>query len=100
MIPDADDLYQATKEMNLKLYQEKEKLVSQFLTRHQISGFHDMDTVMKNLLQDVEWVKDKPFEKVENKLVEMGAVYGTVLLQNIGGEWAGLEDGFIRIKSP
>lgn len=90
--------YLDTEEMHLKLYQEKEKLISRFITRHQLSGFHETDTTMKKLLEDAEWVKDKPFEKVKNILVEMAAVYGTMIIQNIGGEWSELENGYIDIK--
>lgn len=79
--------YQDTKEMHLKLYQEKDKLINQFLLRHQINSFYETDTIMQKLLQGAEWIKDKPFEEVENILVEMAAVYGTVIIQNIGGEW-------------
>lgn len=59
--------------MNLKLYQEKEKWITQFLTRHQLNGFKDTDAVMKNLLQDAERVKDKPFEQAQDLLVELEA---------------------------
>jgi hypothetical protein len=90
--------YQDTKEMHLKLYQEKDKLINQFLLRHQINSFYETDIIMQKLLQDAEWIKDKPFEEVENILVEMAAVYGTVIIQNIGGEWGELEQGYIKIK--
>ena len=90
--------YQDTKEMHLKLYQEKDKLINQFLLRHQINSFYETDTIMQKLLQGAEWIKDKPFEEVENILVEMAAVYGTVIIQNIGGEWGELEQGYIKIK--
>ena len=90
--------YFVTKEMNLKLYQEKEKLITQFLTRHQLNGFKDTDAVMRNLLQDAERVKDKPFEQVQDLLVELDVVYSTVIIQNIGGEWSELEMGDITIK--
>ena len=76
-----------TQEMQDLLWGRKEELARQFMERNGLDWECGTDAVMGCLLREAEQVKGKKFSGLEEKLTELAAVYGELLIHTIGGEW-------------
>ncbi len=79
--------YETTEEMYEKLWDEKDELVQRFMERHQLEETQEIDAIIENLLREVEQIKALPFPQTVEIQIELAAVYGYIIIRNIGGEW-------------
>ena len=75
-----------TPEMNYKLFEEKHHLTQMFLGQNKLESLDD-ERVLQVLQYKLEEIQDKEFETVQDKIIEMAAVYGNLIIESIGGEW-------------
>ena len=76
-----------TQEMQDMLWDRKKELARKFMERNGLDWECGTDVVMGKLLQEAEQVKGKKFHGLEERLTELAAVYGELLIHTIGGEW-------------
>lgn len=88
--------YVITAEMYNKLFDEKEALTQNFLERHQLKELLD-DKILSALEQEEEQLQGKEYEEVQDKLIELAAVYGNLIVASMGGRWTSSDDNtFLR----
>ena len=71
----------------MRLEQEKEELLQRFMERYRIDGIHESDIVMEKLLRELERIKDMPFPETIETQIELAAVWGYIIIRDVGGEW-------------
>ncbi len=81
-----------TQEMQDLLWGRREELARQFMERNGLDWECGTDAVMGKLLQEAEQVKGKKFRGLEEKLTELAAIYGELLIHTIGGGWIRKEE--------
>lgn len=86
-IPKVEYVDMITDEMCAQLMQEHEELRHRFLLRNGIAADQGTDVVMGSLLREMEQIKELPFRETIERQIELAAVYGEIILCNIGGEW-------------
>ena len=86
-IPKPEYAYSVTEEMYMRLEQEKEELLQRFMERHRINGIQENDLVMEKLLRELERIKDMPYPETIETQMELAAVWGYIVIHNVGGEW-------------
>lgn len=86
-IPKPEYLYKTTEEMHTRLWNEKEELVRHFMERHQLEEMQATDEILESLLRKVEQIKTLPFSQTVEIQIELAALYGYLIIRNIGGEW-------------
>lgn len=79
-------IYKATPEMHQKLFEEEKNLTKNFLQRHQYESIND-ERVLMILQQEINMLQGKEYEEVQDRLVELAAVYGNLVIESMGGEW-------------
>ena len=84
--------YTITEEMYDRLLFQKDKLVRMFMERHGLDEICDIDEVVGQLLSEVEQTKNKLLYEQEEKLIELAAVYGEIVIQTVGGKWMRKKD--------
>lgn len=72
--------------MERKLFEEKEILTQRFLERNQLANLDD-ERVLQVLQREIELLQGKEYEEVQDKLVEIAAIYGELIIESMGGEW-------------
>lgn len=75
-----------TTEMHIKLFEEHESLINKFMDEHGLSDMTE-DDVVPVLREEWESMLEFEYEQARNKLVELAAVYGTLLINRMGGIW-------------
>lgn len=78
--------YEATPEMYRKLQEEKEILTQKFMRRYGLDSLTP-DKVLPYIKKELAETFDKEYEEVQVKLVELGAVYGNMIIDEIGWRW-------------
>lgn len=91
-IPKPEYAYSVTGEMYMQLEQEKEELLQRFMERHRIDGIHESDKIMGNLLRELGRIKDMPYPETIDTQIELAAVWGYIIIRDVGGEWVKVED--------
>ena len=91
-IPKPEYAYSVTEEMYMRLEQEKEKLLQRFMERYRIDGIHERDKIMEKLLRELERIKDMPFPETIETQIELAAVWGYIIIRDVGGEWVKVAD--------
>ena len=86
-IPKPEYAYSVTEDMYMRLEQEKEKLLQRFMERYRIDGIHEKDKIMEKLLRELERIKDMPFTETIETQIELAAVWGYIIIRDVGGEW-------------
>lgn len=81
-----EERYDATQEMHKKLFQEHDLLVDKFLERHGISNLEE-EAVLPVIQDEWQLVLQAEYKEIQDKLVELAAVYGTMLMKRVGGRW-------------
>lgn len=81
-----EEHYEATLEMNKKLFREQEILTRKFMERHGLNRT-DEEAVMLAVKDELKVILEEKYEKVQDKLVELAAVYGNMLIDKMGGRW-------------
>ena len=76
-----------TEEMYTQLEQEKDELIQRFMERNRIDAGQGTDAAMGNLLRELEQIKGLSFEETVEERKELAAVYGDIIIREIGGEW-------------
>lgn len=56
------------------------------MERHGLDEICDIDEVVGQLLSEVEQTRNKLFYELEEKLIELAAVYGEIVMQTVGGK--------------
>ena len=87
-----------TGEMYDRLMDEKEELSERFMESHGLDWTCGPDEVLGQLLCEVGQIREKPFHGLEEKLVELAAVYGEVVIRTVGGEWMRRKDWSEKIE--
>lgn len=77
--------YEATIDMHQKLYNEHESMVHKFMEKYELKDVKE--NVFPILKKELENIFEKEYEEVQDKLVELTAVYGTILVNTIGWNW-------------
>lgn len=90
--------YWDTHEMHKRLYQEKEKHIESFLVRHELTYEDAADDVFVCLMRELNEMVGKPFLEIEDKLIELGAVYGYIVILILGGKWVYRDEAAIGEK--
>lgn len=75
-----------TTEMHIKLFEEHESLINKFMDEYGLSDMTE-DDVVPVLREEWESMLEIEYEQARNKLVELAAVYGTLLINRMGGIW-------------
>lgn len=78
--------YDPTDIMYQKLYEDQEILTQNYLKKCNISQLSEKD-ILPMLKKDFEECYDKTYEQAQEKLVELSAVYGNLIINRIGGQW-------------
>ena len=91
-IPKPEYAYSVTEDMYMRLEQEKEELLQRFMERYQIDGIHEKDKIMEKLLRELEQIKDMPFPETIETQIELAAVWGYIIIRDVGGEWVKVAD--------
>lgn len=91
-IPKPEYAYSVTEDMYIRLEQEKEKLLQRFMERYRIDGIHEKDKLMEKLLRELERIKDMPFPETIETQIELAAVWGYIIIRDVGGEWVKVAD--------
>ncbi len=79
-------MYYPTEAMNQKLYEDNFILTQNYYKKYNINEQLE-EKVLSVLKKDLEECYEKPFEQIQEKLVELSAVYGNLIMNKIGGEW-------------
>ncbi len=79
-------IYFPTDVMNQKLYENQDVLTQNYIRKYNISQLSEKD-VLPMLKKDLEECYDKPYEHVQERLIELSAVYGNLIINKIGGQW-------------
>lgn len=90
----------ATGEMYIRLGREKETLLRHFLERHRINGIEERDLVMEKLLRELERIKTMPLPEMMEMQTELAAVWGYLLIRDVGGQWGGGLTNFLVCDCP
>lgn len=91
-IPKPEYAYSVTEDMYMRLEQDKEELLQRFMERYRIDGIHESDIVMEKLLRELERIKDMPFPETIETQIELAAVWGYIIIRDVGGEWVKVAD--------
>ena len=91
-IPKPEYAYSVTEDMYMRLEQEKEELLQRFMERYQIDGIHEKDKIMEKLLRELEQIKDMPYPETIETQIELAAVWGYIIIRDVGGEWVKAAD--------
>ena len=86
-IPKIEYTDMLTEEIYSLLEKEKDGAIQRFMMRNKIDAEQGTDVVMENLLREVERIKGCPFQETIDVQIELAAVYGHIILCDIGGEW-------------
>lgn len=78
--------YYPTEAMNQKLYKDNFILTQNYYKKYNINEQLE-EKVLSVLKKDLEECYEKSFEQIQEKLVELSAVYGNLIINKIGGEW-------------
>lgn len=78
--------HEITQEMNKKLYEENMSLTEKFMERYEMSSLNKKE-VFPALRKELGEICGKPYEQIQDRLVEMSAVYGNMLIDITGGIW-------------
>lgn len=78
--------YAPTDAMNQKLYENNYILTQNYIKKYNINQLSEKD-VLPMLKKDLEECYDKTYEQVQEKLIELSAVYGNLIINKIGGQW-------------
>lgn len=74
------------KENEEKLYRENMSLTKKFMKRYGMSSL-DKKEVFPALRKELGEICGKPHEQIQDRLIEMAAVYGNMLIDITGGMW-------------
>lgn len=74
------------KENEEKLYRENMSLTEKFMERNGLTSLNKSE-VFSTLRKELGEICGKPHEQIQDKLVEMAAVYGNMLIEITGGMW-------------
>ena len=80
------ELIRPTNYMYKKLYENNSMLMQQFVERNHAEGLAE-DGILQILKKELEIIKGKDFEMIQNKLIELASVYGNMLIRKVGGRW-------------
>ena len=86
-IPKPEYAYSVTEDMYMRLEQEKEKLLQRFMEKYRIDGIHENNKIMEKLLRELERIKDMPYPETIDTQMELAAVWGYIIIRDVGGEW-------------
>ena len=79
-------IYCPTDMMNQKLYEDQAILTQNYCKKHNIAELSEND-ILPLLKRDLEECYEDTYEQVQDKLVELAAVYGNLIISKIGGQW-------------
>lgn len=79
-------LAKPSKEMHQKLYEQNAILTRQFMERYHYTSL-DNEGILLSMQSEMNATLDRDFEEIQDKLVELAAVYGNLIIQSMGGEW-------------
>ena len=91
-IPKQAYAYSVTEDMYIRLEKGREKLLQSFMERYRIDGMHEKDKIMEKLLRELERIKDMPFPETIETQIELAAVWGYIIIRDVGGEWVKVAD--------
>lgn len=78
--------YYPTEAMNQKLYEDNFMLTQNYYSKYNVNELAE-EKILSMLKKSLEECYRKPFEHVQEKLVELSAVYGNLIINKIGGQW-------------
>ncbi len=75
------------KESERKLYEKREELAERFYKRHGIDEEAAEEILLGKMKEEWDEIIGKPLAKVEERMVELAAVYGKLWIRMFKGEW-------------
>ncbi len=85
-IKEMEEWLYPTPEMYKKLYEENSKLTQNFIEQYNTDNLSEEDMLLL-LKRELEKIKGKPYEDVQDKLIELASVYGNMFIKKVGGCW-------------
>ena len=75
------------RESEKKLYEKREELAERFYKRHGIDEEAAEEILLGKMKEEWDEIIGKPLAKVEERMVELAAVYGKLWIRMFKGEW-------------
>ena len=75
------------RESEKKLYEKREELAERFYKRHGIDEEAAEEILLGKMKEELDEIIGKPLEQVEERMVELAAVYGKLWIRMFKGEW-------------
>jgi len=75
------------RESEKKLYEKREELAERFYKRHGIDEEAAEEILLGKMKEELDEIIGKPLAKVEERMVELAAVYGKLWIRMFKGEW-------------
>ena len=79
------------RESEKKLYEKREELAERFYKRHGIDEEAAEEILLGKMKEEWDEIIGKPLVKVEDRMVELAAVYGKLWIRMFKGEWIYME---------
>ncbi|MBQ9926731.1 MAG: hypothetical protein IJO65_02030 [Lachnospiraceae bacterium] len=78
--------HEVTSDMERKVFEENTLMTQNFLDRNRLCSLNRRD-IFPIMKKELEEIYKKPYEQIVDKLLELAAVYGNMIIEVIGGSW-------------